>query len=79
MLPDRVLNPGPLTYESSAIPIALRGLAFSKKEDSVRCLDQPIIDRLQEFLFKSKIQLKSLKSRYSRSERFSDFLILFRT
>ena len=27
MLPDRVLNPGPLTYESGALPIALRGQA----------------------------------------------------
>ena len=27
MLPDRVSNPGPLTYESGAIPIALRGPA----------------------------------------------------
>ena len=26
MLPDRVSNPGPLTYESGALPIALRGL-----------------------------------------------------
>ena len=26
MLPDRVSNPGPLTYESDALPIALRGL-----------------------------------------------------
>ena len=25
MLPDWVLNPGPLTYESGALPIALRG------------------------------------------------------
>ena len=25
MLPDRVPNPGPLTYESGALPIALRG------------------------------------------------------
>ena len=25
MLPDRVSNPGPLTYESGALPIALRG------------------------------------------------------
>ena len=25
MLPDRVSNPRPLTYESGAIPIALRG------------------------------------------------------
>ena len=27
MLPDRVLNPGPLTYESGALPIAQRGPA----------------------------------------------------
>ena len=26
MLPDRVSNPGPLTYETGALPIALRGL-----------------------------------------------------
>ena len=25
MLPDRVSNPGPVTYESDALPIALRG------------------------------------------------------
>ena len=25
MLPDRVSNPGPLNYESGALPIALRG------------------------------------------------------
>ena len=28
MLPDRVSNPGPLTYESGTLPIALRGPAF---------------------------------------------------
>ena len=31
MLPDRVSNPGPLTYESGALPIALRGPAARKK------------------------------------------------
>ena len=30
MLPDRVSNPGPLTYESGALPSALRGPAFYK-------------------------------------------------
>ena len=30
MLPDRVSNPGPLTYESGALPIALRGPAMLK-------------------------------------------------
>ena len=29
MLPDRVSNPGPLTYESGALPIALRGQAHA--------------------------------------------------
>ena len=28
MLPDRVSNPGPPTYESGALPIALRGPAM---------------------------------------------------
>ena len=28
MLPDRVSNPGPLTYESGALPTALRGPAY---------------------------------------------------
>ena len=28
MLPDRVSKPGPLTYESGALPIALRSPAF---------------------------------------------------
>ena len=43
MLPDRVPNPGPLTYESGALPIALRGPAIQyanyrcNSEDS----DQP--------------------------------------
>ena len=32
MLPDRVSNPGPLTYVSGALPIALSGLAINKKE-----------------------------------------------
>ena len=34
MLPDRVSNPGLLTYESGALPIALRGPApESEKEE----------------------------------------------
>ena len=32
MLPDRVSNPGPLTYESGALPIALRGPARKNKK-----------------------------------------------
>ena len=30
MLPDRVSNPGPLTYESGAVSIALRGTASNE-------------------------------------------------
>ena len=30
MWPDRVSNPGPLTYESGALPTALRGPALLK-------------------------------------------------
>ena len=37
MLPDRVSNPGPLTYESGALPIALRGPAdFGTITDEVQ-------------------------------------------
>ena len=32
MLPDRVSNPGPLTYESGVLPIALRGPALTLVE-----------------------------------------------
>ena len=32
MLPDRVSNPGPLTYESGALPIALHGQAPSLEQ-----------------------------------------------
>ena len=32
MLPDRVSNPGPLTYETGALPIALRGPALQYYE-----------------------------------------------
>ena len=35
MLPDRVSNPGPLTYESGALPIALRGPAHAYQMDPV--------------------------------------------
>ena len=39
MLPDRVSNPGPLTYESGALPTALRGPAPKEKsEHSLQCL-----------------------------------------
>ena len=36
MLPDRVSNPGPLTYESGALPIALRGPIVTMKDRDIR-------------------------------------------
>ena len=38
MLPDRVSNPGPLTYESDALPIALRGQNGAINEGRLRNL-----------------------------------------
>ena len=35
MLPDRVSNPGPPTYESGALPIALRGPATSSVTEMI--------------------------------------------
>ena len=35
MLPDRVSNPGPLTYESGALPIALRGPAIRNRREFI--------------------------------------------
>ena len=37
MLPDRVSNPGSLTYESGALPIALRGPARQSTVKNFRC------------------------------------------
>ena len=39
MLPDRVSNPGPLTYESGALPIALRSPAKSVRSMSPKARD----------------------------------------
>ena len=43
MLPDRVSNPGPLTYESGALPIALRGPALTRSRafDAHECHNSP--------------------------------------
>ena len=48
MLPDRVSNPGPLTYESDALPIALRGPARLKN----------IICRLHDIISQGTMCLK---------------------
>ena len=40
MWPDRVLNPGPLTYESGALPTALRGPAPCKEARALEMTPQ---------------------------------------
>ena len=40
MWQDRVSNPGPLTYESGALPTGLRGLATGKLNQGVRIFCQ---------------------------------------
>ena len=45
MLPDRVSNPGPLTYESGALPIAIRGPAYPEK--TYPWISQYILDWLR--------------------------------
>ena len=37
MLPDRVSNPGPLTYESGALLIVLRGQAYTHGYNNTLC------------------------------------------
>ena len=58
MLPDRVSNPGPLTYESGALPIALRDPApiyapalktypsFSTNNVIVTCINSCLLPRM---------------------------------
>ena len=50
MLPDRVSNPGPLTYEPGALPIALRGPACANRTD--------ILDRMENNLLQISVLLK---------------------
>ena len=52
MLPDRVSNPGPLTYESGALPIALRGPASTL---AMECQSKVslFLDSLKFYFFKA--------------------------
>ena len=51
MLPDRVSNPEPLTYESGALPIALRGPAIYLVHSEINRYNQPyqIISRIVKY------------------------------
>ena len=69
MLPDRVTNPGPLTYQSGALPIALRGPArrvkFLKHEilrDNLTCfmLNMDSFCHFPEIMWYSNIFVSAL-------------------
>ena len=64
MLPDRVSTPGPLTYESGALPTALRGPASGslKVYFSVggKTIQWPQIERIRAITFTFMHGLKNL-------------------
>ena len=49
MLPDRVSNPGPLTYESGALPTALRGPASLGINKGFVCREETGVTKLFPF------------------------------
>ena len=59
MLPDRVSNPGPLIYESGALPIALRGLALLQGEHETSMKQTIGLERKHECLFSSLQTMRS--------------------
>ena len=58
MWPDRISNPGPLTYESGALPTALRGVLM------VIILGIPIFFFFFTFLVKLMVIKKSQRRKY---------------
>ena len=54
-MPDRVSNPGPLTYESGALPIALRGPA-----DDLLNIDNNFFDSMVNHIYPSELQLNKV-------------------
>ena len=63
MLPDRVSNPGPPTYESGALPIALRGPASCSRALAPACDALVNIDSLLHVHQLLREQISFLKSR----------------
>ena len=51
MWPDRVSNPGPPTYESDALPIALRGPA----QNGIKKIKNPPAKQINQIQLKHKI------------------------
>ena len=76
MLPDRVSNPGPLTYESGALPIALHGPARGwDGEANIICKSG------LSFIIGDHVAMCTLQfNRHSyHSPQYSDFLFLIIT
>ena len=64
MLPDRVSNPGPLTYESGALPIAIRGPAFNLMHiDMYQLIPKITFNEMHESRLKSRQSSKILKNK----------------
>ena len=60
MLPDRVSNPGPLTYESGVLPIALRGPGA----DMISNTGIALHSQEEEFTFTESLQPSKCKPEY---------------
>ena len=56
MLPDRVSNPGPPTYESDALPIALRGPAAPL----MKTTDESIVFQYVALVFRYYFLIKNV-------------------
>ena len=58
MLPDRVSNPGPLTYEPGALPIALRGPAHKQRNEVKMYNSKVWLKKVQSVLLSLSLSLK---------------------
>ena len=67
MLPDRVSNPGPLTYESGALPIALRGPAIPSMSLVLLCRVQMVLTLQTSITLKLKDKFFSANNTFSIS------------
>ena len=74
MLPDRVSNPGPLTYESGALPIALRGPAHKQRNEVKMYNSKVWLKKVQSVLFSLSLSLSQMCkyfASFSNSNHFS--------
>ena len=76
MLPDLVSNPGPPTYESGALPIALRGpssvriISSGKKKQNRFNLDDQFSDTANAHF--GSFQQEKKQNRFNLDDQFSD-------